>query len=356
VRHDGRSVWALAALQAAVTLSWMAYAYHQPRLLAHFGFEKLAGLLGWYLALAGTTLAPLAGDASDRLVRAGGTRLPLVRAGVGLAAASFVAVAVTARAEAGSAVRFVLPLFVAVWIAGMTLFQAPALAILRDERGGTSLPSVATPLVIATTLPTAVWPWVESMLARLGGSWTFVTGGVAVVGTALALGASVDVGERRQVDAGSPATAARLLGVFASGVVSAVVVLVATSVVPDALAARTALLDATGFAAAAGAVATIAARTGARIGSRLGSALTAGVSVLLAGLAYVLATMGGPATAAVVAVGLAGLAMALVVATALPLALSAVSAGQAGLVTGLYLAGAAAGSQVPSLLLATPTP
>jgi len=40
-------VWALAALQAAVTLSWMAYAYHQPRLLAHFGFDALAGILGW---------------------------------------------------------------------------------------------------------------------------------------------------------------------------------------------------------------------------------------------------------------------------------------------------------------------
>ena len=49
------SVWALAALQGAVTLSWMAYAYHQPRLLAHFGFEGLAGLLGWYLVFAGTT-------------------------------------------------------------------------------------------------------------------------------------------------------------------------------------------------------------------------------------------------------------------------------------------------------------
>ena len=48
-----RSIWALAALQAAVTLSWMAYGYHQPRLLAQFGFETLSGVLAWYLALAG---------------------------------------------------------------------------------------------------------------------------------------------------------------------------------------------------------------------------------------------------------------------------------------------------------------
>src|SRR6185436_17176773 len=76
-----RRRWALAALQAAVTLSWMAYGYYQPRLLAHFGFETMAGILAWYLALAGTTLGPLAGDASDRLVRSGGGRFSIVRAG-----------------------------------------------------------------------------------------------------------------------------------------------------------------------------------------------------------------------------------------------------------------------------------
>src|SRR6185369_1859077 len=106
------SVWALAALQAAVTLSWMAYAYYQPRLLAHFGFQALSGVLAWYLALAGTTLAPLAGDASDRLVRSGGDRFPIVRAGVFLAWESIVAVAVTAAAQGDSPLRWVLPLFV----------------------------------------------------------------------------------------------------------------------------------------------------------------------------------------------------------------------------------------------------
>src|SRR5262245_19278556 len=181
-------MWALAALQATVTLSWMAYAYFQPRFLAHFGFESLAGVLAWYLAFAGSTLAPLAGDASDRLVRRGGDRFPVVRAGVALAGASFVAVAVTAHAEGGSPARYALPLFVAIWIAGMSVFQAPALAIVHDGGTAGELPQLLSPLVVATTLPPALWPWIEPVLARLGGPVTFLAGGIAVVGTALALG------------------------------------------------------------------------------------------------------------------------------------------------------------------------
>jgi hypothetical protein len=356
VGADARRVWALAALQAVVTLSWMAYAYHQPRLLEHFGFERLAAVLAWYLALAGTTLAPLAGDASDRLVRAGGTRVPLVRAGVGLAAASFLAVAVTARAESGSALRFVLPLFVAVWIAGMTLFQAPALAILRDEGDGAALPSLATPIVVATTLPAAVWPWVESVLARLGGSWTFATGGVAVVATALALGANVDVARDREDDATAAATGPQLVGAFASGLVSALVVLVATSVVPATLAGYTSRLGATGLAAVAGVVATLGARGAARVGRRLGRMPAAAVSLGLAGLACALATVSTNAAGAGAIAGIAGLAVACSLATALPLALSEVPAGHAGLIAGLYLAGAVLGSQVPALVRATSAP
>ena len=148
----GGRLGALVALQAAVAVAWKAYVYFQPRLLAHFGFDALASVFGWYLALAGTTLAPLAGDASDRLVRGGGDRFPVVRAGVALAGVSFLAVALTVLAEAGSPVRFVLPLFVAVWIAGMTLFQAPALAIVRDLDSGRPLSATMAPVVAATVL------------------------------------------------------------------------------------------------------------------------------------------------------------------------------------------------------------
>jgi len=329
-------------LQAAVTLSWMAYAYHQPRLLTHFGFETLAGILGWYLALAGTTLAPLAGDASDRLVRGGGDRFPVVRAGVALAAASFVAVALTARAGADSPVRFVLPLFVGIWIAGMTVFQAPALAIVRDGAGPRELPSAMLPIVLATTIPMALWPWLEPVLERVGGSVTFLAGGIAVVGTAFALGTTVVVGDRAPdgvPDAPSPTRA------FACGLASALVVLLATELVPATLAARARLGTST-LAALTMMVASAAAPIAARLGGALGSGRALVVGLGVTALARIAALpAGGPSTALAVAV-LAGLGLGLHLATALPFALSRASSGRAGLATGLYVGGAMLGSRV----------
>jgi hypothetical protein len=343
------SIWPLAALQAAVTLSWMAYGYHQPRLLAQFGFETLSGVLAWYLALAGTTLAPLAGDASDRLVRSGGDRFPIVRAGLFLAGASFVAVAVTAAARGDSPLRWLLPLFVAVWIAGMTVFQSPALAIVRDVSARGEVSSAMVPVILATTVPIACWPLVEALLQRLGTSATFLSGGVAVVGTALALGRTADVTRNRDADAAPEPPAA--FRAFACGIASAVAVLLATDRVPAAMAGA-AGIGASWLAAiamiAASVTAALAARAGGRIAS--GPALVGGVALALLGLAAARVVAGTGAALVVAVVTGAGLGLHL--GTALPFLLRRASSGRAGLATGLYVGGAMLGARLVQVLLA----
>jgi hypothetical protein len=334
-----RSLWALAALQVAVTLSWMAYAYHQPRLLAHFGFEALSGILGWYLAFAGTTLAPLAGDASDRLVRSGGDRFPVVRAGVALAGASFVAVAGTAAASPDGAVRFLLPLFVAVWIAGMTIFQAPALAIVRDESGPLQLQSAATPIVLATIGPMALWPLVEQLLARVNGSVMFLAGGVAIVGTAWALGSTATVSAERP--ASEVADAPNAMRAFVAGLLSATAVVLANEILPVRLVSR-AGLDASWLAALTMIVATV---TVAVSSGRIGRwALFVGLGVVAVASAAA-KLVDGPVTAGIVA-AVTGIGLGAHLASALPFALAGASPGRAGIATGLYVAGAMLGSQV----------
>jgi len=344
-----RSVWTLAALQAAVTLSWMAYGYHQPRLLAQFGFETLSGILAWYLALAGTTLAPLAGDASDRLVRSGGDRFPIVRAGVFLAGASFVAVAVTAAAQGDSVLRWVLPLFVALWIAGMTVFQAPALAIVRDVTAPGEVSSAMVPVLLATTVPIACWPLVEALLQHLGGSATFLSGGVAVVGTALALGRTTAVARDRPA---APAPESpRGLRAFACGIASAVVVLLATDRVPAALAPVSGIGAswlATIAMLAASASAALTARAGGRIPS--GPALVGGVVVAFVGLAAARVVVGTGGAVVVAVVTGAGLGLHL--GTALPFLLDRASSARAGLATGLYVGGAMLGARLVQVLVA----
>ncbi len=329
----------------------MAYAYHQPRLLAHFGFETLAGILAWYLALAGTTLAPLAGDASDRLVRSGANRFPVVRAGVALAAASFVAVAVTARAGGDSPVRFVLPLFVAVWIAGMTVFQAPALAIVRDGADARDLPSAMVPIVLATTVPMAVWPWLEPVLEQSGGTLTFLAGGVAVVGTTVALGATVEVARDERGVTAEPPVAPSPAWAFAFGVASAVVVLLATELVPAVLAER-AGLGGSWLAALTMLVGSAVVPLAPRVAAALGSGRALALGVAIAALGRVVAIPVGGVGAALAIAVVTGLGLGLHLATALPFALSSAPTGRAGLTTGLYVAGAMLGSRVVHTLLA----
>lgn len=336
-----------------MTLSWMAYGYFQPLLLARFGFAGLAGTLAWYLALAGSTLAPIAGEVSDRLVRRGGNRFPVVRAGVALAAASFVAVAVTASAEAGSAARFALPFMVAIWIAGMTLFQAPALAILQDGASLHELPLAMAPVVIATTLPQAIWPWLKPWLAQLGGSVTFLAGGIGVTVATLAFGRTVPtqvsaLGSERASTTGG----ASLPIAFLCGLASALVVILATALIPSALVARTGGVDAATIAS----VVALASALGASAMSRLGTRIGSGRGLVLGLAASVLCRAVAPWHAglapALVLATITGAALALHLATALPFSLSAQAPGRAGLATGLYVGGAIVGSQLARLLFA----
>jgi hypothetical protein len=225
-----------------------------------------------------------------------------------------------------------VPFFVAIWIAGMTVFQAPALAILRDVAAARD---PVAPVVIATVVPAALWPWIEPVLARAGGSLTFLVGGAAVVAAATVLGRSVDV-TPRDVD-GAPAADVRPLVPFACGLGSAVAVLSATSLVPAALPVR-ADLGAT-IVAVTGALAALAIR---------GSAWSDAATMIVAGLVVtvlcrVVAPWAAGPLGVVVAVA-AGIGVGCHLATALPFALSARPVGRAGLTSGLYVAGAAIGS------------
>jgi hypothetical protein len=270
-----------------------------------------------------------------------------VRAGVALAAASFVAVAVTARAEAGSSLRFLLPLFVAVWIAGMSVFQAPALAIVRDATDADGLPAAMPPLVLATVLPTAAWPWVQVALERLGGSATFLAGGVAVVGTALALGRSADLRPAAPRDDAPAGSGGSLAGAFACGLASAAVVVLATDRVPAALAGPA--IGVATLAAIAGIVAALGATPAARAGMRVGGVRALVAGLVVAALCRVAAAASPGALGAIAIAGVAGGALALHLANALPVVLVADHGRRAGLATGLYLGGAMLGSRLAAL-------
>ena len=361
-------MYALAVLQLVITLGWMAYAHFQTPLLEAFGFGSLVGFVGLYLTIVGATLAPLVGGLGDRIAGRGGDRFSLVVVGGLVAGATFVAVAATNVVTLEGPLRFVLLGLVLVWIAAMTVLQAPALSLLPRIATSTRWPAVMPPLVIATVLPNALWPFVLIGFEALGGPATFLAGGIAVLGATLLLrGAMREALPRTPHDEHGPASVAPMTSraawptfglLFAVGVASAFVTRLASDLAPTMLAASVGAANQTAplFAATTLGAGVIFAR---RLGS-LGAVLGAQKSVVASTAAALACALFAPLcstllAALAVAVTL-GAALALHLDSALPFSLAALEHRRAGLASGLYLGGIFAGSHLAATLLTTPPP
>jgi len=354
---DTSLMYTLAALQLVVTLGWMAYAHFQPLLLERFGLVAFSAPLAFFLGLAGSTLAPITGSLGDRLAGRGGKRVLLVASGGLLAGATFVAVAATITARPDGSVRWVLLGLIVLWIVAMIVLQAPALALLPYTAPPSRLPIVASPLVMATVLPVALWPVIQPVLDGVGGPLIFMAGGVGVVIAMLALRRAA-----RRPQIATATTAARtpqivhtplvlLVGAFAAGVVSAFVTHLAGQVVPAVLASRLGHDDtAPAFLSALSLGATtVFAPSLAPLGAAAGTRTAVLASLIVAALCgaaapYCASVLSAGAVAVVV-----GAALALYLDCALPLAFELLPAAVAGLAAGLYLGGIFAGSQLANL-------
>ncbi len=336
----------VALVQAVVTAGWLLYARFQPRILAHFGFVHLDGALSVWLALAGTTLAPLAGAAADGVARRGGARTRVVAVGGLLAGATFVAVALATGISPASPARWIVPVLVLLWIGAMAIFQAPALSlVVADPTRGVS------PLVVATGLTAAVWPWLSVRIDDLGGAGAFVVAGAAVLAaTWLVVRAMPLPPTATPVPADGSVRPLGLVAALAAGTTSALVTLLAAGI-PATLARRIGAVDADVLGgltfAATALLATPLDGLRARIGNA-GGVVASGLVALGAGLGAQLATGGAETALVVLAVGAA---TALHLDAALPLAFGVMRPRRAGLAAGVYLGGAALGSQLARLVL-----
>ena len=145
-------------------------------------------------------------------------------------AADFVAVALAIGPLAPGTLRAAIPVLIALWVAAMTVLQAPSLALVGDLSQPELLPAVAS-MVVATMLPLAVWPWVETALDHAGGAMVFVAGGVAVVTATLLVRRLVPRPTIPAAPTSDPQGMA-YAGAFRLGVSSAFVVLLAARLVP----------------------------------------------------------------------------------------------------------------------------
>jgi predicted MFS family arabinose efflux permease len=196
-----QQVWGLAALLAAITFSWIAYGFYQPRILARIGFVDLAIWLGIFQGLLGAIVEPIVGWFSDRILGRFGSRLPQVVVGVTLAGLIFVIASWLVETQLSEGMRWIVPVMMTMWVIAMIIFRGPAIALLQGFAPTSQLPQANAILALVLAVTSATSPILGLILKQIGASLTFILGAIALLIGSVLLWASMP---RHLVTATSP--------------------------------------------------------------------------------------------------------------------------------------------------------
>jgi len=177
---------ALAAVQGAITLSWVTYSVHLPTLLAQTKLTAaFAPTLLLIEALLAIVLEPVMGNIGDRLEKTN-RRFPMIWVGVGLSALLFVMLFLFNQ----PGLFGLLPGLLIAWAITMAIFRAPAIALLRRYALTPKLPQAASLLTLAAGLAGATRPLAAPLITQLGVPLTFTLSAIALVAATAALSAN----------------------------------------------------------------------------------------------------------------------------------------------------------------------
>lgn len=336
-------VFGLAAVQGAISLTWIIYNLYLEDLLVTLGFSAaLATTLLVIENAMGAVMEPLMGNFSDQRQHWVGSRFPQVALGMILAAVFFLGIPLIFFV--GSSVSALLPATMVAWALAMTVFRSPALSLLGRYAFESDLPQAASVLTMVGGVTGAMAPLAGDFILSLGPLAAFSIGTTVLLLAALVL---------RQVHpnqtVANSATAARspapipwanLPWIVGTGAGVALGLRLLLQNFPSAVAA-------TGFSqpklimAALFITVALSALPCGQIATRLGNRKTMllglGGMVVAAGITNILPT---PGMAIFVAIAI-GIAFSLIGNGTLPYALSMVPPNKAGLGTGLYFSGGA---------------
>ncbi|MEH2174783.1 MFS transporter [Nostoc sp.] len=182
-------VWVLAAVQGAITLSWLIYNIYLPQLLTQFGFPAslAVGLVLVENAL-GAVLEPVMGGLSDQARRWVGTRFPFISVGMILASALFIAIpCVVSLIPLTTVMRSLLPILLVAWALAMTIFRSPVMCLLGMYSTPAQLPLAVSFVTLTGGLIGAFRPISYKFILSLGPVYTFAIGSFVILGAAAVL-------------------------------------------------------------------------------------------------------------------------------------------------------------------------
>lgn len=176
-------VWSLAALNAAVVISWIAYHEYQPKLLDKFSLTGLSSLLVVAKALILVFIPPVAGLIADKVLQRGGNYFTVFTSGIGVTAMIFMIVASLVYTGPDSVLSIILPVMVVLWLIAMNIFHSPANSMIIMFAPVQKLPLIMGVLIMTTELLYALEPIVVFIVDFLGDTLTFITGGILIATT-----------------------------------------------------------------------------------------------------------------------------------------------------------------------------
>ena len=174
-------IWSLAALNAAVAISWIAYHEYQPRLLEQFSFTKYASFLAIAQAVVMFVIPPIAGRIGDYFIKRDNNYFIISTIGISVTAMIFMAVAFSISDFSYSFLHAALPIMIVLWLISMNIFHGPANSMVELFASEKDLPIAMATLVLITDLVYAMEPVVVALVDFLGPALTFVTGGVLII-------------------------------------------------------------------------------------------------------------------------------------------------------------------------------
>ena len=174
-------IWSLAGLNAAVVISWIAYHNYQPKVVQGFGLKELSFFLVVAQAFVLVVIPPIAGIIGDYMIKKNGKRFIVFTVGAGVTAMVFMAVASLVQVGPTPEVKMVLPIMIVIWLISMNIFHSPANSMLDLFAPSADLPVVMAVITMTTELLYALEPIVIDLVDFLGGTLTFVTGGVLLI-------------------------------------------------------------------------------------------------------------------------------------------------------------------------------
>jgi len=184
---EWRQLLSLAALYASIVIGWIAYHNYQPKLLVQFHFTDFTFFLAVAQAIILVVTPPIAGRMGDRFRFQQGSSIPVISTGISFAAMIFMAVAFTLLGNPGEVFKWILPLLVICWLIAMSIFTSPALSTLELFVPVDKLPRAMAIMTIVSNLLYSLEPVIIDLIDYLSAPITFMTGGIAVFASGLAL-------------------------------------------------------------------------------------------------------------------------------------------------------------------------